>query len=248
MSPSNSKTSPRSLARRAGLAVAGLVLIFTLNAQSAVPWTFEWDAATQSPESVGFSFTGGTNPNEPTVEGLIIPDTGYYTGVTFGGEADTGWTLAFRVRRIDTSAGYGSFFAVWDDESSVQFNYHANQYFRVNTSDGLQYITAPGGDNQNFTDVQITKQGETVNIYFGLNDIPVLTYTAVTDVNPGLMYLGNFSSGNPVSEVGYLKWTTAGAYLPTQMVPEPSVYSLVGAALVCAALGWRKRKQAVRVN
>lgn len=238
------KTSFENVLRMKSRGLAAVLLIFTFwmgapSGWAVIPWTFEWDAATETPESKGFSFSNGTNPNTPTPTGLVIPDTGYYTGVTFDGDATTGWTIAFRLRRVDTSDSFGSFFAVFDNDSMTQFNYHANQYYRVITDTGLDYIPAPGGSNQNFLDVQISKLGSTVNIYFAGDDTPVLTYTALASVDPGTIYLGNYSSGSPVSEIGYLNWTTAGAYLPSQMIPEPSVLGLTLGAAIFGA--WRLR-------
>ncbi|HRJ73085.1 MAG TPA: PEP-CTERM sorting domain-containing protein [Terrimicrobiaceae bacterium] len=220
------------------IAAIGLLLLGSDFGHGAM-WTYEWNAATQTPASVGLTFSNGTNPNTPTVEGLVIPDTGYYYGA-FDGNSATGWTVAFRVRRVDTSSDFGSFLAIYDGSSVVRFDYYANTYYRMNSTSGTEYLTPPGGDNQDFADIQLTLSSGTVNVYYNGNDTPVFSYGALSDANPAQIYLGNYSSGTPVSEITYLRWSNEGAFVPSA-IPEPSTVALLG-GLGIAALLYRRRR------
>jgi PEP-CTERM motif len=224
------------------LSAAVIGMAITIGTSFGAMWTYQWDATTETAEAAGFTFSSGTNPNAPGPNGLIIPDTGYYYSSAFDGTSATGWTVAFRVERMDASSDFGAFFAVYDGTSLVRFDYYANEYYRMNSTSGTEYVTAPGSNNQQFVDVQLTLSSGTVNVYFNGNDTPVFSYGALSDSNPAIMYVGNYSSGTPVSQLQYLKWSNEGAFTPSA-IPEPSTVLLLGGCAVGAVLLRKKFKR-----
>lgn len=164
----------------------------------------------------------------------MIPSTGFYSGA-FTGDSDTGWTAAFRVRRVDTDTGFGALFSINDGENIVTFDWFANTNYRMGSSTGLLYSAAPGSNNQVFADVQISLFQGNVNIYLNGNDTPVRSYVASASATASVLRLGNYSTGTPVSEVSYLRWTNEGAFTPSA-IPEPSTLMFVGAFAVLVVI------------
>jgi|GEM_PF-5053247 len=220
-------------------AMVGLLMINAISAQAA-SWTFEWNAVTETPASKGFLLTG-TNPNTATASGLVIPDSAFYfspsSGLgSFTGNNTTGWTVAFRARRVDTSTAFGTFFTVLDGTNVVAFDWFGNTQYRLNSSAGLLYPTAPGSNNRVFQDFHITNLAGVVNLYLNGSDTPFrASYTAVNSAAAPIIRFGDYSTATQVSEISNLRWSNQGAFTPTA-IPEPSSIMFLGLCALAAII------------
>jgi hypothetical protein len=220
-------------------ALVGLLMINTISAQAA-SWTFEWNAVTETPASKGFLLTG-TNPNTATASGLEIPHSAFYSSPASGlgfftGNSTTGWTVAFRARRVDTSALFGSFFTVFDGAFLTSLDWQGNTQYRQLASPSNAFATAPGSNNRVFQDFHITNLAGVVNLYLNGSDTPFRSsFTAQTATNPALIRFGDSSSGDPVSEISNVRWSNQGAFTPTA-IPEPSSIMFLGLCALAAII------------
>lgn len=205
----------------------------------AADWTYQWDATTTLPTDAGWLQTG-VNPNVPLPSGFIIPDNTNYRH-EFDGDASTGWTLQMVVRRADDGEGFGSLLALSDGTFSMEWNYFGQLYYRTNSDAGLRYVPAADSDNTQFVTLQITRLGNEINVYYNQNDTPVSTFTCTDGPYGNTILLGDLSDSFQITELQSIYWTTQGAFLPSQMIPEPGTALLVTSSLAAGLLLGRRK-------
>ncbi len=195
------------------------VFIAVQTIASAATWMYVLDTTTTLPTDAGWTISGN-NPNVPQPEGLTIP-AGVYYQHSFEADNDVGWTLEIVAKRADAEAGFGSLLYVADGVYGTEWGFYGQDRYRTRSGNGDNaYVTAPGSDNTQFVTIHITRKGDEMKIYFDDSDTPVATFSSTVGNANMYVRLGDYTTGNPVSVIQSIKWTTEGAYLPSQ-IPEP---------------------------
>ncbi len=220
-----------------------LVLCLASATMQAATWEYEWDAINTLPGDAGWTVVGDNSSGGQGPQGYTI-SANVFINQSWAADADTGWTVAFRVKRDDSNAGFASLSFIGDDQYGNDFNYFASDRYRISTDSGLIYPTAPDSSNMIFQDVQIARSGNIVNVYMNGDDTPFASYeyTAAAGGNANIVRFGDFTSGDPVSTIQYVKYTTEGAFTPSQ-IPEPSNYATMLSLFAVCLFGYQLRKR-----